>query len=527
MSEGIPKPVVLIILDGWGVAPSGKSNAISQAKTPTMEKLIKTYPAMVLQSSGEAVGLSWGEIGNSEVGHLALGSGKLVYQSLPRIAREIGDGTFAQNEKFKAAAEHVRKNKSALHLMGIVSIGNVHGSVDHLYALMEFAVQEKISEVYIHCFLDGRDMPFNSGVDFIKKIQQKSQELGVGKIATMSGRFYAMDRDNHWERIVLAYNAMVKGEAESTAEDPVAAIEASYAKKVYDEEFVPTVITTGGKPTGVVKDGDAVIFFNFRADRARQIAKAFVLPGFEKFPREYLKDLYFVTMTEYEKDLPLEVAFPPETVEEPLAKVIADAGLKQLHVAETEKYAHVTFFFNGGREEVFDKEDRALVPSARVASYAEKPAMSAKEITKKVIEAVMADTYDFIVLNIANPDMVAHTGDLPASIKACEITDDCVKQITEVILAKDGVALITADHGNAEELLNMQSGKMDKEHSTYPVPLIIVGKEWEGKSGGILDVPNSDLSLVQPSGILSDVAPTIIKLMGLKQPKSMTGRSLI
>lgn len=527
MSNGIPKPVVLLILDGWGVAPAGKGNAISQAKTPTMTSLIKTYPAMVLQSSGEAVGLSWGEIGNSEVGHLAIGAGRLVYQSLPRINHAIAQGAFFDNEKFLAALEHVKKSGGTLHLMGITSTGNVHGSIEHLYALLELAAKHKIKNVAIHCILDGRDMPFNSGIDFIKKIQQKTEEHGIGRIASISGRFYAMDRDNHWERIVLAYNAITLGKAESVSDDPLQAVQASYDRKVYDEEFVPTVITSGGKPVATVTPGDAMIFFNFRADRARQITKAFVLPGFEKFPREYIRDLDFISMTEYEKDLPLEVAFPPELVDEPLAKVIADAGLKQLHIAETEKYAHVTFFFNGGREDQFEGEERVLVPSARVASYAEKPDMSAKEITKKIVDAIMADQFDFIVVNFANPDMVAHTGDLKATIKACEITDACVRQVTELVLAKGGMTFITADHGNAEELINLQSGKMDKEHSTYPVPFIIVSKEWEGKTLGGVDVLNADLSLVQPSGILPDIAPTIIKTLGLKQPKSMTGRSLL
>jgi len=527
MSNIRPKPVVLIVLDGWGVAPSGPGNAISLAKTPAMNSLVKSYPVAVLQSSGEAVGLSWGEIGNSEVGHLALGSGKLVYQSLPRINRAISEGSFAANDKFQAAIEHAKTNHSALHLMGITSSGNVHGSIDHIYALLELAAREKLDKVYIHCFLDGRDMPYNSGVDFIQKIQNKIIEYKIGAIATISGRFYAMDRDNHWERIVLAYNAMVNGTAEHYAEDPLEVVSQSYVDKIYDEEFVPTVITRGGQPIGKIQANDAMVFCNFRADRARQLTKAFVLPGFDKFPRTYLDDLYFVSMTEYEKDLPLEVAFPPELVFDPLAKIISEAGLKQLHIAETEKYAHVTFFFNGGQEEQYIGEERILVPSARVASYAKKPEMSAREITKKVEEAIMSDSYDFIVMNIANPDMVAHTGDLKASIKACEVTDECIKRVTELVLAKGGVAFVTADHGNAEELINMQSGKMDKEHSTYPVPLIVVGKEWEGKTLGGVDAPDSDLSLVQPSGILSDVAPTILKVMNLPQPASMTGRSLL
>jgi len=523
-----PKPVILIILDGWGIAPPSRSNATTLAKTPTITNLIKTYPAMTLQASGEAAGLSWGEIGNSEVGHLNLGSGKLIYQSLPRINKSISDGSFFTNEKFLAAIENAKDKNSSLHLMGLTSSGSVHSSIDHLYALLELCAKQKIKNVFIHCFLDGRDMPYNSGIDFIEKIQQKTAEYKVGKIATLAGRFYAMDRDNHWERVELSYNAMVKGEAKEKFSDPVAAVKTSYDKKIYDEEFIPTVITdNGGQPVATIKSGDSLIFFNYRADRAREISKVFVLPGFEKFPRTYLKDLYFVAMTEYEKDLPIEVAFPPETIKESLAKVIADAGLKQLHIAETEKYAHVTFFFNGGQEQQFEGEERILVPSPRVASYAEKPEMSAKEVTKKLVDAIMAETYDFIVVNYANGDMVGHTGDLKATIKACEVLDSCVKQLVEVVLGKGGIAIITADHGNAEEIVNLQSGEIDKEHSTYPVPLILIGKEWEGKTGGFTEVPNSDLSLLQPSGILSDVAPTIIKIMGLTQPPDMTGKSLI
>jgi 2,3-bisphosphoglycerate-independent phosphoglycerate mutase len=522
------KPVVLIILDGWGAAPPSRSNAITMAKTPAMTSLVKTYPAMTLQASGEAVGLSWGEIGNSEVGHLNLGSGKLVYQNLRRINKNISDGLFFENEKFLAAISHAKKNKSDLHLLGLISTGGVHSHLEHLFALLELCEREKFKDVYIHGFLDGRDMPYNSGIDFVEKIKAKCEELQVGKIATLSGRFYAMDRDNHWERVVLAYNALVKGEAKEKFSDPTEAIRASYDSKIYDEEFLPTIITGDDSgPLATIKDKDAVIFFNFRSDRGRELTKAFVLPGFDKFEREYFKNLFFVTMTEYEKDLPVEVAFPPETIDEPLARVISAAGLKQLHIAETEKYAHVTFFFNGGIEKEFPGEERILVPSPRVASYADKPEMSAKEIAKKVTEAVLADKYDFIVVNFANGDMVGHTGNLKATIKAVETVDACVAKITEAVLAKDGITFITSDHGNAEELVNMQSGNIDKEHSTYPVPFIIVSREWEGKNAGFQEVPNGDLSLVQPAGLLSDVAPTIIKIMGLKQPKGMSGKSLI
>ncbi|MDO8669218.1 MAG: 2,3-bisphosphoglycerate-independent phosphoglycerate mutase [Candidatus Buchananbacteria bacterium] len=521
------KPIVLIILDGWGVAPPSKSNAISLAKTPTYNSLVKNYPAMTLQASGESVGLSWGEIGNSEVGHLNIGSGKLVYQNLPKIDKEITSGSFFSNPTLLKAMAQAKKNKKAVHLMGLFTSGGVHASINHFYALVEMCKKEKIKDVFVHAFLDGRDMPYNSGIDLIAKAQEKLKENKIGQIASISGRYYAMDRDNHWERIELAYKAIVKGESIDKFDDPIKAVQASYDKKVYDEEFVPVVITEKGQPITTVGAGDSVIFFNFRSDRARQLTKTFVLPGFEKFKRDYLNNLYFVTMTEYEKDLPVEIAFPPDLVTEPLSKVISDAKLKQLHIAETEKYAHVTFFFNGGREESYPGEDRVLIPSPRVASYDQKPVMSAKEITKKLTEVIMKSEYDFIVVNFANADMVAHTGDLKSSIKACEIVDDCLKQLTEVILGKGGIALITADHGNAEELMNMQSGKIDKEHSTYPVPFIIVGQKWEGKTAGLPDGPNSDLSLVQPSGLLSDVAPTILKLMNLEKPSDMTGKSLI
>ncbi len=520
------KPIVLIILDGWGAAPASKSNAISLAKTPCFNNLVKSYPATTLQASGEAVGLSWGEFGNSEVGHLNLGSGRLLYQNLPRIKKSISDGSFFENEKFLSAIEHCKKNKSQLHLLGLLSSGGVHSHIDHLFALLELCEREKFKNVVIHGFLDGRDMPYNSGIDFVKKTKEKCESLGVGRIATLSGRFYAMDRDNHWERIEATYRAMVDGQAPTDFDDPEDAVSASYEQKVYDEEFVPTTISENGKKS-TIKDRDAVIFFNFRADRAREITKTLILPGFEKFKRNYFKNLFFVSMTEYEKDLPVEVAFPPETIEEPLAKIISEAGLKQLHIAETEKYAHVTFFFNGGKEQEYPGEDRILVPSPRVASYAEKPEMSAKEVTKKIIEALMSDKYHFVVVNFANGDMVAHTGDLKATIKAIEVLDGCLKKIIEVILAKEGLALITADHGNAEELVNLQSSDIDKEHSTYPVPLLFVNKKLEGKNGGLPEVVGGDLSLTQPAGVLSDVAPTILRAMNLSQPSAMTGKPLI
>ncbi|MFA6428392.1 MAG: 2,3-bisphosphoglycerate-independent phosphoglycerate mutase [Candidatus Buchananbacteria bacterium] len=522
-----PKPVVLAILDGWGVAPPASSNVISLAKLPTFNSLISNYPAMTILASGENVGLSWGEIGNSEVGHLNLGSGRLIYQNLPLINKTIQDGSFFLNPALLAAVKNAKANQSKLHILGLASNGNVHSSLEHLFALLELCKKEKFKEVYIHAFLDGRDSQYNSGLDFIKKILAKCKELKLGKIATISGRYYAMDRDNHWERLVLAYQAIAEGKSTEYFSDPVAAIESSYAKKIYDEEFLPVVITEKNKPTATVGEKDSIIFFNYRADRARQLTKAFVLPGFDKFPRTYLPNLTFVTMTEYDKDLPIQVALPPEAINKTLAEVIAEAGLKQLHIAETEKYAHVTYFFNGGKEEKFTGEDRILVPSPRVASYNQKPEMSAKEITKQTVEAILADKYDFIVLNFANADMVAHTANIKATIKAVETIDLCLKRLQEAVLAKEGVLIVTADHGNAEELVNLQTNQIDKEHSTYPVPLIIVGQHWLGQTAGLSDSIGNDLSLIKPIGVLSDVAPTILKIMGLQQPPEMTGRSLI
>ncbi|MFA5188062.1 MAG: 2,3-bisphosphoglycerate-independent phosphoglycerate mutase [Patescibacteria group bacterium] len=524
------RPVVLVILDGWGVAPASPGNAITQAKTPNLDKFIGTYPAMTLVASGDAVGLSWGEMGTSEVGHTNIGSGTIFYQSLPLISKTIADGAFFTNQAFLDAANHVKKYKSKLHLLGLVSNGGVHSHIDHLYGLLEFAKKQQIKEVYIHVILDGRDSIFNSGLGFVKELLAKIKELKVNaKIATISGRFYAMDRDNHWERLQKAFWAMTKGESEQKFSDPIRAIEASYENKIYDEEFIPTVITNKNRPVGLIEDNDAVIFFNFRADRARQLTQAFVLPDFSKFERPInYKNLFFVSIMQYDKDLPVDkIAFFSAEITNPLAKVLSTAGLKQLHIAETEKYAHVTFFFNAGVEAPFPGEDRIVIPSPRIASYADKPEMSASKVTDEVLKAIEANTYDFIVINFANADIVAHTGNLKSTIKACEIIDKCLGKIAALVLTKNGVVLVTADHGNAEELQNIKTGEIDKEHSTNPVPFIIIGHDWEGKNLGLPDSMGSDLSLVTPSGVLSDIAPTILKLMGVKKPPEMTGTSLI
>lgn len=523
----MPKPIVLAILDGFGIAPDNDGNAITRANTPNLKKFISEYPVMTLFASGTEVGLSFGEMGNSEVGHLNIGAGRVYYQTFPRINRDIESRTYFETPAFLQAAEHVNKNKSSLHLIGLVSPGNVHASQDHLYALIEFAAQQKIKNVYIHAILDGRDAIFNSGIDFIRGLQAKIKEYGVGEIATLSGRYYAMDRDNRWDRVEKAYRAMTEGKADAYAADPVAAIEASYAKKVYDEEFIPTVIGAEGKPTATIQNGDSVIFFNFRPDRARELTQAFVLPSFPKFERTYVQDLFFVTMAEYEKELPVTVAYPPVVVENCLAEVISKAGFTQFHIAETEKYAHITFFLNGTIEEAFPQEERMIIPSPKVSSYDQAPEMSAFEITKEIVKAILSEKYDAIFLNFANTDMVGHTGNFEATVKAVEAVDKCLGTLAEHTLAKGGVLLITADHGNGEEVKNLQTGAIDKEHSTNAVPFLVIGAQYKGQAGPSGDPIGGDLSILPPVGMLADVAPTILSIMGIDIPPEMSGRALI
>ena len=522
-----PKPLVLAILDGFGVAPPNDGNAIHLAKTPNIDRFIKEYPVMTLYAAGKEVGLMYGEMGNSEVGHLNIGAGRIYYQTLPRIYKEIEDKSFFENEAFAKAIEQVKKNKSNLHIMGLVSTGNIHAAQDHLDAILDLCKAKKVKNVFMHAFLDGRDTGAQTAKDFIGRLQEKMKEVKRGKIATMGGRYYGMDRDNRWDRIELAYNAMVKGESAEYFDDPMKAIDASYEKKVYDEQFVPVVIGKEGKPTATVQPGDAVLFYNFRPDRARQITKAFTLPEFKDFQRDYIKDLTFVTMTEYEKGLPVTVAYPPVVIENCFAEVLSKAGLSQYHIAETEKYAHVTFFLNGTIEDPFKGEERKIIPSPKVASYDKAPEMSAPEITKDVVKQIDADKYDVIMLNFANPDMVCHTGVLEAGLKAIEAVDKGLGEIADHVLAKGGVMMITADHGNAEEMINLQTSKGVKEHSTNPVPLFVISNELKGQAGPAGDPPNGDLSLLHPVGMLADVAPTALKLLGVEQPKDMTGRSLM
>src|SRR3989339_255481 len=492
-----PKPVILIILDGFGIATPTRANAIAQAKTPNFDKYMSNYPVMPLAASGEAVGLSWGEMGNSEVGHLSLGSGTIYYQNLPKISKAISEGDFFSNKAFLEVIAHVKAKNSSLHILGLVSSGGVHSFNEHLYALVELAKSQKV------------------------------EIIGLGAIATLAGRFYAMDRDNNWDRTELAYKAIVNGEAEIKNEDPMAIISQSYQQGVYDEQFKPSVVLDDlGKEKGQIKDNDGVIFFNFRADRARQLTKALIVPSFEKFACTYFKDLFFVSMTEYEKDLPAKVAFPTQELDMPLARVISEAGLKQLHLGETEKYAHVTYFFNGGNEKVYLGEDRVLVPSPHLSSYDQRPGMSAREVTNKVVQSIKEGTYDFMVVNFANADMVGHTGNFVATVEAIEILDRCVGEVVDTALSYNGVVLVTADHGNAESKYNLQTGIINKEHTNNPVPLFIVGQMYAGKSV-LPGLAGTDLSQITPVGVLADVAPTILKIMGLKKPDTMTGGSLI
>jgi 2,3-bisphosphoglycerate-independent phosphoglycerate mutase len=521
------KPVVLIIMDGWGVAPDSEGNAITRAKLPSFLSYIKNYPVMTLAASGTEVGLSFGEMGNSEVGHLNIGAGRVYYQSLPRINHEISTGDFFNNTALQDAIAHVKKNKSKLHLVGLVSSGNIHASNEHLYALLKLCKDARLSkQVFVHGILDGRDTPYNSGEKFVEALEDEMKKLKVGALATLTGRYYAMDRDNRWDRTEAAYRAIVEGKADRRAATAHKAIQESYDKENYDEEFIPTVVGKGIAPTTTVEENDAVVFFNFRPDRARQLTEAFVLPAFNKFKRRYLKNLFFVTFTEYEKNLPVVVAYPPIIIHNSLSEVISKQGLKQLHVAETEKYAHITYFLNGMIEDAFPLEERILIPSPQVASYADVPEMSVVTVGKEVVHALDRKMYDFIAINFANADMVGHTGDVKATIKACETIDRVLRDIVEHTLAQGGVAVVTADHGNAEEVINLQTGGMDKEHSTNPVPLLLIGKDFLGQAGPGGDPLDGDLSLLTPVGVLGDVAPTILKLLGIPQPPEMIGRPL-
>ncbi len=512
------KPVVLVILDGYGRGPENAANAIFEAKKPNIDFIEKNFGMTNLQASGIAVGLPWGEEGNSEVGHLNLGSGRIVYQYLPRITFAIRDGSLFKNPELLGAAEHVKKNNSVLHIIGLLSQGNVHSYIDHLYALLDFAKNEKLERVFIHAFTDGRDSPPQDSLQFYQKIKNKlDRDYPFAKIVDLIGRHFAMDRDNNWDRTEKAYRLITEsyGEVSGSIES---AIKSDYDKNLTDEFIEPKIIES--EP---IKNGDAVLFLNFREDSARQLTEAFVLENFDKFRRKKINDLYFVTMTRYDKALPLHVLFEPLSVDNSLAKIISGAGKLQLHIAETEKYAHVTYFFNGGIESPFKGEERLLIPSKNDHNFAQNPAMSASEITEKVVESIESKKYDFIIVNYANADMIGHTGDFKATVKAVEILDEKIGQIMEATLKVDGVLLITADHGNADEKIDLLTGAPLTEHSANPVPFYLIGNDFrKEKSQEEIEVGKLEIG-----GILADVAPTILELMGLPQPPEMTGKSLL
>ena len=507
------KPTVLMILDGYGLNENEKGNAAVQAKSPVLDSLKKDYPFVKGYASGMAVGLPEGQMGNSEVGHLNMGAGRIVYQELTRITKEIQDGDFFENEALLAAVNNCKENNSALHMYGLVSDGGVHSHNTHIYGILELAKRHGLEKVYVHCFLDGRDTPPASGKDYVAELVEKTKEIGVGEVASVSGRYYAMDRDNRWDRVEKAYAAIRFGKGE-TALDPVQAIADSYANDVTDEFMVPTVIVKDGVPVGTVNDQDSVIFFNFRPDRARELTRAFCMDEFAGFDRGERPQVLYVCFTEYDVTIPNKiVAFHKVSITETFGEFLAKHGKTQARIAETEKYAHVTFFFNGGVEEPNEGEDRILVNSPKVATYDLQPEMSAFEVCDRLVEAIHSDKYDVIIINFANPDMVGHTGVEAAAIKAVEAVDTCVGRAVEAIKEEDGVLFICADHGNCEQLIDEETGEPFTAHTINPVPFILV---------------NADPSYkLREGGCLADIVPTLIELMGMEQPVEMTGKSLL
>jgi 2,3-bisphosphoglycerate-independent phosphoglycerate mutase len=506
----VPGPVVLIVLDGVGVRAEKADNAWALARTPNFDTWTERYPHTAIAASEMRVGLPDGQMGNSEVGHLNLGAGRVVYMESTRITLAVRRGTLKDNAPLTEAMDRVRE-RGALHLMGLVSDGGVHSYQEHLEGLLRLARERGLTRVFVHAFLDGRDTPPASGAEYVGRLAAFLAELGVGKIATVSGRYYAMDRDQRWDRVEKAWRALVRGEGEA-ADDPVAAVQASCQRGVTDEFVVPVVIRQGGAPVATLKEGDSAIFFNFRADRARQLTAALTQPGFEGFPRSPAPRLHFVCMTEYDPRFKLPVAFPPEALTNIMADVMAAASLRNLRIAETEKYAHVTYFFNGGVEKPWPGEDRILIPSAKVATYDLKPEMSAVEITSALLDQIALARHRVVICNFANPDMVGHTGVLPAAIRAVEVVDQCVGHIVEAVLARRGAVVITADHGNCELMRDPQTGQPHTAHTLFPVPLFLIH---EG-AGGTL----------RKEGALEDVAPTLLGLLGLSKPPQMTGRDL-
>lgn len=505
------KPTMLMILDGFGINEKTDGNAVKLANTPNIDKLMKKYQTTEIYTSGLKVGLPDGQMGNSEVGHTNIGAGRIVYQELTKITKSIEDGDFFTIPEFTEAIENCKKYNSKLHILGLVSDGGVHSHIRHLYGLLEMAKRRDFENVYVHCFLDGRDTPPASAEGYITALEEKMKEKGIGKIATLSGRYYAMDRDKRWDRVQKCYDALVNGVG-NKASSATIAIEDSYQKEVFDEFVEPTVICNGENPVATIQEHDSVIFFNFRPDRAREITRAIVDKDFNDFETKKM-DTYFVCFTNYDETMPnVKIAFKKEPLVNTLGEILAKNNKTQLRIAETEKYAHVTFFFNGGEEKQYPGEDRILVPSPKVATYDMQPEMSAYEVTEKVVNAINEDKYDVIILNYANPDMVGHTGSLPAAIKAVETMDECVQKVVDAILAHDGTMLITADHGNCEQMIDYKTGEPHTAHTTNPVPLILVTN-------------NENLKI--KSGKLADLAPTMLDIMNIEKPAEMTGESIL
>ena len=507
------KLTVLMIMDGFGLNEKQEANAVYQAKTPNLDGLMKEYPFVKGNARGLAVGLPDGQMGNSEVGHLNMGAGRIVYQELTRISKEIEDGDFFKNEALLTGMKNVKDNNSALHLYGLLSDGGVHSHNTHLYGLLEMAKREGIEKVYVHCFLDGRDTAPTSGKGYMEELENKMKEIGVGEIATVSGRYYVMDRDNRWERVEQAYRAIAQGEGKR-AQNAVEAVAASYAENVTDEFVVPTVVEKDGQPVATVNDKDTIIFFNFRPDRAREITRAFCMDEFDGFDRGARKDVTYVCFTEYDVTIPNKsVAFHKVELTNTFGQFLAANGKTQARIAETEKYAHVTFFFNGGVEEPNKGEDRILVNSPKVATYDLKPEMSAYEVCDKLVEAIKSDKYDVIIINFANPDMVGHTGVESAAIAAVEAVDTCVGKAVAALKEVDGTMFLCADHGNAEQLIDYKTGESFTAHTINPVPFVLINYK-EGYT-------------LREGGCLADIAPTLIEIMGMEQPAEMTGKSLL
>ena len=507
------KPTVLMILDGYGLNETHNGNAVYEAKTPVMDKLMAECPFVEGNASGLAVGLPDGQMGNSEVGHMNMGAGRIVYQELTRITKEINDGDFFKNEALLTAMKNAKDNDSAIHFMGLLSDGGVHSHNTHLYGLLEMAKREGLEKVYVHCFLDGRDTPPASGKGYIEELQAKMKEIGVGEIGVVSGRYYAMDRDNRWDRVELAYNALTKGEGVKGT-DAVEAVQASYDNEKTDEFVLPTVMEKDGKPVAVIQDKDSVVFFNFRPDRAREITRAFCDDDFQGFAREKRLDLTYVCFTDYDETIANKlVAFHKVQLHNTFGEYLAAHDMTQVRIAETEKYAHVTFFFNGGVEEPNKGEDRILVKSPKVATYDLQPEMSAVQVCDKLVEAIKSDKYDVVIINFANPDMVGHTGVEEAAIKAVETVDACVGRAVEAVKEVNGQMFICADHGNAEQLVDNETGEAFTAHTTNPVPFILVNAD-----------PKYTL---REGGCLADIIPTLIELMGMEKPSEMTGESLL